>query len=53
MGYQNCFISAAFIGMACAAVFLFMIKFGKTFRERTREKYWKLVQENWEHGMGH
>ncbi|CAG8007245.1 unnamed protein product [Penicillium olsonii] len=53
MGYQNCFISAAFIGMACASVFLFMIKFGKTFRERSREKYWKLVQENWEKGMGH
>ncbi|EKV17447.1 MFS transporter, putative [Penicillium digitatum PHI26] len=52
MGYQNCFISAAFIGMACASVFLFMIKFGKTFRERSREKYWKLVQENWENGMG-
>ncbi|CAI7636315.1 unnamed protein product [Penicillium glandicola] len=53
MGYQNCFISAAFVGLACSSVFLFMIKFGKTFRERSREKYWKLVQENWEKGMGH
>jgi hypothetical protein len=52
LGYQNCFISAAFVGMACASVFLFMIKFGKTFRERSREKYWNLVQENWEKGMG-
>ncbi|KAJ5271432.1 hypothetical protein N7505_007190 [Penicillium chrysogenum] len=52
LGYQNCFISAAFVGMACASVFLFMIKFGKTFRERSREKYWELVQENWEKGMG-
>ncbi len=53
MGYQNCFISAAFIGMACAAVFLVMIKWGKSFRVRSREKYWQIVQENWEKGMGH
>ncbi|KAL2004918.1 hypothetical protein VTN00DRAFT_2768 [Thermoascus crustaceus] len=53
LGYQNCFISAAFIGMACAAVFLVMIKWGKTFRERSRERYWELVVENWEKGMGH
>ncbi|KXG51345.1 Major facilitator superfamily domain, general substrate transporter [Penicillium griseofulvum] len=51
LGYQKCFISAAFVGMACSSVFLFMIKFGKTFRERSREKYWKLVQENWDKGM--
>ena len=53
LGYQNCFISAAFIGMACAAVFLVMIKWGKTFRSQSREKYWDIVIENWEKGMGH
>ncbi|KAJ5218248.1 uncharacterized protein N7498_000347 [Penicillium cinerascens] len=53
MGYQNCFISAAFVGMACAAVFLVMIKYGKACRVRSREKYWQIVQENWEKGMGH
>ncbi|BDD57830.1 hypothetical protein MAP00_003159 [Monascus purpureus] len=53
MGYQNCFISAAFIGMACSAAFLIMIKWGKTFRMRSRETYWKIVLENWEKGMGH
>ena len=53
MGYQNCFISAAFIGMACAAVFLVMIKYGKTLRIRSREKYWNLVVENREKGMAH
>lgn len=53
LGYQNCFISAAFIGMACAAVFLVMIKWGKTFRSNSREKYWDIVIENWEKGMGH
>lgn len=53
LGYQNCFISAAFIGMACSAVFLVMIKWGKMFRERSREKYWNIVVANWEKGMGH
>ncbi|KAB8266310.1 major facilitator superfamily domain-containing protein [Aspergillus pseudonomiae] len=53
LGYQNCFISAAFISMACAAVFLVMIKYGKTLRTRSREKYWNLVVENWEKGMTH
>lgn len=53
LGYQNCFISAAFIGMACAAVFLVMIKWGKAFRSNSREKYWNIVIENWEKGMGH
>ncbi|KAJ5156565.1 hypothetical protein N7492_009368 [Penicillium capsulatum] len=53
LGYQNCFISAAFIGMACAAIFLVMIKYGKACRVRSREKYWKMVQQNWEKGMAH
>ncbi|EHA21536.1 hypothetical protein ASPNIDRAFT_129315 [Aspergillus niger ATCC 1015] len=53
LGYQNCFISAAFVGMACAAVFLVMIKWGKTFRMQSREKYWRIVEENWARGMGH
>ncbi|PYH77771.1 kinase-like protein [Aspergillus uvarum CBS 121591] len=53
LGYQNCFISAAFVGLACAAVFLVMIKWGKGFRERSREKYWAIVVENQEKGMGH
>ncbi|PYI19127.1 putative MFS transporter [Aspergillus japonicus CBS 114.51] len=53
LGYQNCFISAAFVGLACAAVFLVMIKWGKGFRERSREKYWAIVEENQAKGMGH
>ncbi|PYH46621.1 putative serine/threonine protein kinase ENV7 [Aspergillus saccharolyticus JOP 1030-1] len=53
LGYQNCFISAAFVGLACAAVFLVMIKWGKMFRERSREKYWDIVVENQTKGMGH
>ncbi|KAI9373189.1 MFS general substrate transporter [Aspergillus egyptiacus] len=53
LGYQNCFISAAFVGLACSAVFLPMIKWGKMFRVRSQKKYWSLVVENWEKGMGH
>lgn len=53
LGYQNCFISAAFVGLACAAVFLVMAKFGKTCRIRSQKTYWRIVQENWEKGMGH
>ncbi|KAF7116253.1 hypothetical protein CNMCM5793_004329 [Aspergillus hiratsukae] len=53
LGYQNCFVSAAFIGMAISAVFLVMIKWGKTFRARSREKYWAIVRENRARGMGH
>ncbi|KAF9883789.1 hypothetical protein FE257_002773 [Aspergillus nanangensis] len=53
MGYQNCFISAAFIGMACSGIFFLMTRFGKKFRTHTREKYWNIVIENRERGMGH
>ncbi|GFF73772.1 hypothetical protein IFM60648_04022 [Aspergillus lentulus] len=53
LGYQNCFVSAAFIGMGISAVFLVMIKWGKTFRARSRDKYWSIVRENQARGMGH
>ncbi|KAH7122080.1 major facilitator superfamily domain-containing protein [Dactylonectria estremocensis] len=43
LGYQNCFISAAFIGMAASSVFFIMIKFGKTLRVRSAGKYRELV----------
>ncbi|KAL4902562.1 hypothetical protein BDW74DRAFT_169459 [Aspergillus multicolor] len=52
LGYQDCFVSAAFVGLACSAVFLVMVKWGKGFRVRSRERYWRIVQENWERGMG-
>ncbi|KIW93362.1 uncharacterized protein Z519_05967 [Cladophialophora bantiana CBS 173.52] len=45
LGLQNCFISAAFIGMAASSAFLIMIFWGKTFRERSRVRYWNLVAE--------
>ncbi|KAF1847996.1 MFS general substrate transporter [Cucurbitaria berberidis CBS 394.84] len=43
LGYQNCFISAAFIGMAASSVFLVMIKFGKGLRVKSSSKYWNIV----------
>ncbi|OAL30556.1 hypothetical protein AYO22_01508 [Fonsecaea multimorphosa] len=43
LGYQNCFISAAFIGMAASSVFFVMILYGKKFRVSSAAKYWKLV----------
>lgn len=45
MGLQNCFISAAFVGLVASSAFLIMIVYGKTFREKSRVKYWKLVAE--------
>ncbi|RDH26750.1 hypothetical protein BDQ94DRAFT_176176 [Aspergillus welwitschiae] len=51
IGYQNCFISAAFIGMVCSGIFLVMTRWGKTFRTRAREKYWNIVVENRLQGM--
>lgn len=44
LGYQDCFISAAFIGMTASAVFLVMIKYGKSFRVQSAARYWELVE---------
>jgi MFS family permease len=43
LGYQNCFVSAAFVGLAASSVFLIMITFGKTLRVRSSSKYWRIV----------
>ncbi|KAL6239350.1 hypothetical protein BDW75DRAFT_250861 [Aspergillus navahoensis] len=51
LGYQNCFVSAAFVGLACSAFFLVMVKWGKGCRVRSRERYWEVVKGNWERGM--
>ncbi|KAL4752614.1 hypothetical protein BDW72DRAFT_202120 [Aspergillus terricola var. indicus] len=52
LGYQDCFVSAAFVGLACSAVFLVMLKWGKRCRVKSRERYWGVVEENRERGMG-
>ncbi|KAI1070986.1 hypothetical protein LB507_011064 [Fusarium sp. FIESC RH6] len=46
LGYQNCFISAAFVALAaCSAVFI-IIKYGKALRVRTAPRYHKLVADD-------
>jgi hypothetical protein len=46
LGTQNCFISAAFIGLAASSVFLVMIKYGKQFRVRSADKYFAIVAKD-------
>lgn len=53
LGAQNCFISAAFVGMAACAVFLPMIWYGKGLREKSRIEYWELVRNHVGMGMVH
>lgn len=53
LGYQNCFISVAFVGLAVCSVFLVMIKFGKRFREASRVKYWEEVRIRVDKGLVH
>lgn len=53
LGYQGCFVSAAFVGLAASAVAHVMAAWGKTCRVRSRERYWGVVRENRERGMGH
>jgi hypothetical protein len=43
LGYQDCFLSAAFVGLAASSVFLVMIKFGKGLRTTSSGKYWSIV----------
>ncbi|KAI0095621.1 MFS general substrate transporter [Daldinia grandis] len=53
LGYQNCFISVAFIGLAICCVFLVMIKWGKKFREAKRLDYWREVKKRIDLGLVH
>ncbi|KAH6970245.1 major facilitator superfamily domain-containing protein [Fusarium avenaceum] len=46
LGYQNCFISAAFVGMAASSAFFIMIIYGKSFRVRSAEKYYQLATDS-------
>jgi len=46
LGYQNCFISAAFVGMTASSAFLLMIFFGKGFRVKSAARYRELIAEN-------
>ncbi|KAI4862418.1 putative MFS transporter [Hypoxylon rubiginosum] len=53
LGYQNCFISVAFVGLGICSVYLVMIKWGKTFRERKRVSYWREVKKRIDLGLVH
>jgi MFS family permease len=53
LGTQNCFISAAFVGLAASLAFLPMVKWGKYFREQKRVAYWGLVRQAIEKGAIH
>jgi MFS family permease len=49
LGYQNCFISAAFVGMAASSAFIIMMVYGKMFRTRSAEKYYELSEDGQSH----
>ncbi|KAI6084308.1 putative MFS transporter [Hypoxylon rubiginosum] len=53
LGYQNCFISVAFVGLGICSVYLVMIKWGKTFREMKRVSYWREVKKRIDLGLVH
>ncbi|KAI0919378.1 hypothetical protein AcV7_006131 [Taiwanofungus camphoratus] len=51
MGYQNTFISAAFVGLAITTTFLAVVRWGKAWRARSRKAYWAYVVSG--SGLGH
>lgn len=44
IGLQNCFISAAFVGLAFNSLFILVIFKGKAWRADSRAAYWRYVQ---------
>ena len=53
MGYQNAFILAAFAGLAQVLTFLAVVKWGKSWRNLTKKRYYKFVKESEKLGVGH
>ncbi|KAI1340053.1 major facilitator superfamily domain-containing protein [Xylariaceae sp. FL0016] len=53
LGYQDCFISVAFVGLAICSVFLVMIRWGKKLREKKRVQYWREVRKRIDMGLVH
>ena len=53
LGYQDCFISAAFVGLAICSVFLIMVRWGKALREKKRVQYWREVKVRINTGLVH
>ncbi|KAK6214534.1 hypothetical protein LQW54_004255 [Pestalotiopsis sp. IQ-011] len=44
LGTRDCFISAAFVGLAICSVFLIVVKRGKGWRESKAAEYWAIVR---------
>ena len=53
MGLQNCFITAAFVGMAQVCTVFVMIRYGKRLREMSLSRYKGYVDEMVSSGMIH
>ncbi|ESZ93039.1 hypothetical protein SBOR_6560 [Sclerotinia borealis F-4128] len=53
MGYQNAFIVAAFAGLAQVLTFFAVVKWGKSWRNNTKGRYYKYVEENEKLGVTH
>ena len=53
MGYQNAFIVAAFAGLAQVLTFLAVVKWGKSWREMTKGRYYKYAKEAESLGSSH
>ncbi|ODV91807.1 hypothetical protein CANCADRAFT_389 [Tortispora caseinolytica NRRL Y-17796] len=53
MGYQNTFITAAFVCIACTLTFIVMVFVGKKSRIMTKDAYWDYVQKMIDNGMAH
>ncbi|CAD6440025.1 6505ea9c-ed63-4f6a-a8a3-9446c1d57371 [Sclerotinia trifoliorum] len=46
MGYQNAFIVAAFAGLAQVLTFFAVVKWGKSWRNNTKGRYYKYLKES-------
>ncbi|RDW70074.1 MFS transporter-like protein [Coleophoma crateriformis] len=53
MGYQNAFILAAFAGLAQVLTFLVVVKWGKSWRDKTKGRYYEYVKESETLGTAH
>jgi hypothetical protein len=53
MGLRNCFITAAFVGLAQVCTVFAMIRWGKELRRRSVARYGKFVEEMSKSGMVH
>ena len=43
MGLQNCFVTAGMVSIVCTLTFLFMIKYGKSLRRSSAQRYLKYI----------